>query len=333
MESLERHLIAGHHVQWSSVKNRVQRAPLSDDNVRRNLLLTKADIHRALERYFVNGDRSPDIVRASAPTPDAEIGYAAVMIENMQLHEPDFAIFSHFQDPSETILDIGANYGYSAISIWASSAKANVISFEPNEAYADILRELKRLRVHKTGRKSYDYRMVGVGEHNGRLDIAMPVVNGKMVAALATAHDKPHLPSMAQNVMFSAEHYSNEKRAETFSIFQFSCPVRTIDDLLATERFEVPTTKITAIKMDTEGFEDRVLKGAIRTIEAHKPLIFSEINSRVEPILRNLGYIPAEIQGSHVRPCDICPKTVNIVFVHSSKIDRYRSIGLISTHS
>ena len=296
-------------------------------------MLAEVDIRKILERYFQNGDRSSEIVQTTAPIPDAEIGYAAGMIENLKLHEPDFAIFSHFQNPSETILDIGANYGYSAISIWASGSKANVISFEPNQAYAEIFKELKRLRAEKTARQTYDYRMVAIGEHNGQIVISIPVVNGKMVAALATAHDKPHLESMAQNVMFSAEHYSAEKRAETFSIFQFSSPVKIIDDILAADRFDVPTKIIAAIKMDTEGYEDRVLRGAARTIETHKPLILSEINSRVEPILRSHGYVPAEVEGSQIRPCDVCPNTVNIVFIHPSKIEHYKSIGLIAATS
>jgi hypothetical protein len=88
-------------------------------------------------RYFVEGERSPEtIVDRDLLQSDSSPEWVSGMLGSRTIHEREFSLFRFFQDPEEAVLDIGANYGYSAASIWASGSKAFVLSFEANPAHA-----------------------------------------------------------------------------------------------------------------------------------------------------------------------------------------------------
>ena len=85
--------------------------------------------------------------------------------------------------------------------------------------------------------------------------------------------------------------------------------------------------------LDVEGHEAAVLKGAQATLEYHKPLILLEGANRdpaVLDTLKPLGYVFADLHGDACVLDDQMSMKVNGFFLHSSKLDHYRQIGLLS---
>jgi len=78
------------------------------------------------------------------------------------------------------------------------------------------------------------------------------------------------------------------------------------------------------IKIDTEGAEVRILKGALDTIRLHKPTIFLSVHPQhitqlgstveeLERLIEDLNYKVTDLDGKLVRPVElteyiVCPK-------------------------
>lgn len=76
-------------------------------------------------------------------------------------------------------------------------------------------------------------------------------------------------------------------------------PKRSIDSIIS----ELKIDNIDLIKIDVEGAEYDVIKGALKTIEKHKPLIIVEIKAEnyntIIHVLRTLGYSVTRIEGNN----------------------------------
>ena len=105
------------------------------------------------------GERSED---ASIPFEDVKVDSNANWIPEIlgraKLSEPEFMVFKHFDQDAGTILDIGANYGYAAASIWAAGAKSKILSFEPNPWHRPCLLRIKEMRP-----ALFDFIHLGLG--------------------------------------------------------------------------------------------------------------------------------------------------------------------------
>lgn len=171
------------------------------------MTLNANDIETILNRYFVLGERSPDIVQKEAPLMEVNDNVVDYLMATDNVHEEDYRVFSHFMN-FETILDVGANFGYSVSSIWATGSNASIVSFEPIKQYESILRNIKMMNMKSSGGKNifsrlfskkkkrlYEYHMIGVSDESGKLEFVSPVVNDCIHSALTTAEKNPHIPS------------------------------------------------------------------------------------------------------------------------------------------
>src|SRR6202011_5751123 len=80
-------------------------------------------IGNVVARYFIKGERTPDIaVSFDSVVVDSNPQWVRVMLARLELTEPEFAVFRFFKGNISTILDLGANFGYSAATIWATGA-------------------------------------------------------------------------------------------------------------------------------------------------------------------------------------------------------------------
>jgi len=59
-------------------------------------ILTRATIERILTRYFVDGDRSPDVVTLKKPRCEVDRNVARIILERSELSEEDLSVFGHF---------------------------------------------------------------------------------------------------------------------------------------------------------------------------------------------------------------------------------------------
>ncbi len=104
-------------------------------------------ISSAIARYFVMGERSKDAsIRFEDVKVDSDANWIPEILGRAEVSEPEFMVFKHFDQDTGTILDIGANYGYAAASIWAAGATSKILSFEPNPWHRPCLLRIKEMR-------------------------------------------------------------------------------------------------------------------------------------------------------------------------------------------
>ena len=178
------------------------------------------------------------------------------------------AVFERYCTPGMTVVDVGANLGYySLLASKLVGESGRVIALEPNSENCRLL--LSSLRLHGTG----NVQLVPVAADT----------------ATGWAYYSTHVGSNGGLI---------DDR-----------------DLLAHPGVVVPTFRLDDIvdgpvgflKMDVEGAEGRVVKGATRLIERDRPVITTELKEemlqRVSGILG--GGVPRLLRGSRV--CAIRP--------------------------
>ncbi len=162
-----------------------------------------------------------------------------------------------------TLVDVGAHDGAFAIPFTRLPA-SRVLAFEPlPEAFA-------RLRAAAAGLATIELRQEALGDHRGEAVLTLPIVDGA--------------PSeqWASTVKTYAQHGVEERRV--------TVPLRRLD--------EWGIADLTAVKLDAEGAEYEVLRGARETLLRCRPILSVEIEERhragstwaVPAFLDALGY-------------------------------------------
>jgi FkbM family methyltransferase len=182
-------------------------------------------------------------------------------------------------EQNSTVIDIGAYLGIYSITALKHGAQ-NVIAYEPNFLTADKLRENLQLNGYL---QNTLIREIALSDVQGRSELYVP--------------KSRKLSSGAQ--LAESEIVRDLSVWETLSTVQKS----TLDDDLRQERFE----RISAIKIDTEGFELQVLLGAAKTLSLFKPAVLVEIFEKntlreIASFMNNLGYEdPIALDGIDAR--------------------------------
>jgi FkbM family methyltransferase len=144
-----------------------------------------------------------------------------------------------------TVVDVGANIG--AVTLLAATLvpRGRVMAFEALPYIADDLEQ----NVALNGFTNVVIHRVALGERRGDANI---------------------FPNLEERGSHSLLEKTNDPRAygEPWQV-----PIRPLDD------FTRGVGKIAVIKMDVEGYEARVLEGAQRTIEEHRPNIILEYDT------------------------------------------------------
>jgi FkbM family methyltransferase len=175
--------------------------------------------------------------------------------------EPEMALLPRLCRPDRTSVDVGANYGiYSYYMLKYSRACA---AFEPYPHLAELLRRGlgDRLQVHE----------VALSDHTG--------------AARMTACES----EMGYNTIEPSNKIEG-KVDDPRLIVTLEVPVRRLD--------EFDLGAIGFVKIDVEGHEESVLRGAVDTIASHRPAMLIEMEERhragsrerVARRLEDLGY-------------------------------------------
>ncbi|MFZ3047945.1 MAG: FkbM family methyltransferase, partial [Desulfatirhabdiaceae bacterium] len=161
-------------------------------------------------------------------------------------------LFKSLIGPDEIILDIGANIGLT--SILFSSFALKVYAFEPSPTTFRILKE-NLLRANADNVQAIN---IGCGEREEQLSITFSTNNrsGGFVS------DK---------IQIKEGHITEQIQ------------INSLDHL-----FGGDGERITFIKIDVEGFETEVIKGARALLEKFKPVIIMELNHFCLNILRRI---------------------------------------------
>lgn len=164
----------------------------------------------------------------------------------------------------DTIFDVGANFGFYAITLaMALQKECNIFAFEPNPPTFD------RLTHHV--KVNYLENIVKI-ERLGLSDMACDAI----------------IKDFAGNTGHSTVFFSGEGAA---------VHLVTLDEYCASRQIE----RLDFLKIDIEGFEERALLGGQTIIDRYHPLILTELNpgclemqnssvERVAGLLEQLGY-------------------------------------------
>jgi FkbM family methyltransferase len=187
-------------------------------------------------------------------------------------HQESYSALAYISsDPDQLFLDVGANKGQSIESIRLFKPQNPIISFEPNPTLAEILKG----RYAKSNNQKIE--LFGLGEKPGSFRLFVPAYGGIEYDARA---------SLDQD---NAERLLNKKLVYAFDerkakVHVYDCQIRSLDSLNLKPFF---------IKIDVEGTEYQVIKGASETIKSNLPFIMIEDlepGGEIMALLNPLGY-------------------------------------------
>jgi FkbM family methyltransferase len=172
--------------------------------------------------------------------------------------------------PSGCVLDVGANLGLSALSFRKLLPGAKIVSLEPNPVHQKWLERIKRKD------SNFDYRMVGAGETNASTTLHVPFYKRVPLHTMA---------AVSREDVEDACRGHFRHRYKHIRIEQAPITIVPIDQLQLSP---------TLVKVDAEGFELSIIKGALETIRRARPCLLLENNPKTFPavfaLLAPLGY-------------------------------------------
>lgn len=185
--------------------------------------------------------------------------------------EADFEVLRYFRPPQGSIVvDVGANRGQSIFATRLYHRDIPLVAFEPN---GETMRKLEWYT-----RNVSNVRLIqsALGVEQGVLQLFTPIYRGYVFDGLAST------------VRSAAEDWLNPRRVffydrRRLEIREETVPVQSLDSFQFRPAF---------LKIDVQGAEELVLRGALETISSHKPIILAEQSpqSRFRELLRPLGY-------------------------------------------
>lgn len=177
--------------------------------------------------------------------------------------------------PGWTGMDVGAHLGYFSMLIAQTmSATGRCVVFEPHTGNANRIQQV----IDKNNLQNLLLERIALGERSG--------------VSLFAMHDNASMGRL--------DHLVPVADREVFSTFG-EIEVTSLDDYMDRELLE----KVNFIKVDIEGAEWDFIRGAIRTIEKHHPILlveihqFAPVEQHARPFiqeLQNLGYDVLDIE-------------------------------------
>lgn len=179
--------------------------------------------------------------------------------------EAELALLPLLIRPGERALDIGANYGTYALTLARLGARVDL--FEPNPAIAAVLAAWAR------GRSGVAVHELALSDRTGTAELVIPADGG-------VEHDSS--AALAGGAVAQGR--------------RVAVPLAPLDSMGITDA--------ALIKIDVEGHEDAVLRGAAATIAASSPALIVEIEQR--HIARPISEAFAEAQAMGYRGWFLC---------------------------
>ncbi|HUJ58275.1 MAG TPA: FkbM family methyltransferase [Kofleriaceae bacterium] len=164
--------------------------------------------------------------------------------------EPHVArAIAFFMRAGGTFVDVGANIGYHALWVALSRPDARVVCFEPNPSVRDEL--VRNVALNELA--TVDVRPYALGD--GERTVALYAHTGRAYNRGSSSMNDVALPG---------------ERAERIEV-----EMRTLDRALPAE------LRVDVVKIDTEGYEAAVLRGARELIARCRPVIVLELEARL----------------------------------------------------
>lgn len=186
---------------------------------------------------------------------DVETRYGVIAITDQEMYQYDWFRLSGMamdhqeimlvralllERPKATVVDVGASFGSWSLAL--APAATSVLAFEPQSAIFDLLQRTIRLN----GAKTIESRCSAVGDKRGLATILKPDLNKvHNFGGAVSLHDKPEFVNTETAVVTTLDH-------------------------------ECAGLDVSFIKIDVEGYEQHVLRGAVETIARCRPVLAVE---------------------------------------------------------
>lgn len=281
---------------------------------------------------LASGTLRPDDVVSSVAGSSTPTRFLRHFAKTKAVYEEDARMLAPFRRDMGAILDIGAHWGYMALSFRHAGTDCPIVSFEPMRAHHACLEDLRRIDGN------YDFSPHALGDREATVTLYGPVVNGRAIMGLNSVdgrifddHHRAHLLSLLGTEIPEAKAYDFKLLATPFV-------TRRLNSVLADRRlfvlppFHVDTRRIAAIKLDVEGHEPNVLVGAEETLRRDRPFVMIESGNRnpaVSEILTGHGYLYAEREGTRLVPTTAFTDAANGYWLHAERRHDYEALGLL----
>jgi FkbM family methyltransferase len=183
-------------------------------------------------------------------------------LNELRVETPETRVLRSMLGPGDTFIDVGANHGsFSLLAASLIGDSGQVFAFEPQPRLATLTAR----SLAASGTTRFKVFNVACGDHRGDVDL--------------------HVPWMLNDGSGSASVYAGYAREHSSVI---SVGVRPLDDVLDHRAISGRVV----VKIDVEGSELAVLRGAQSLIADRRPAILFEVNPRAA---REAGYEPRDI--------------------------------------
>ncbi len=196
-----------------------------------------------------------------ARLPETNYANTRTAFANGPVHEDDFLIFGNFDGEPGLFVDVGANMGTSAISTRNVNKSVDIHSFELVPLLGRVLE-----RVAKDV-PNFTFDTIGLSDQASKTSVYVPVFRDLLCTAWsaldpAIFEDEGRLAGWRQIT-----------GRDSFELLRLDAEIRTLDSFGLTPKF---------LKVDVEGGELGVLKGARETLARGKPLVLCERSDKTD---------------------------------------------------
>jgi FkbM family methyltransferase len=196
-------------------------------------------------------------------------------------HEKETAgLFWEVARTARVVLDIGAHVGYFSLLAGLANSSAKVHSFEP----LPLVHERLRYNVSLNNLENVSCHELAMGERPGRERFY-------------------HLPDCIPSSSSLSRTFM-EPIVGDRTLVASQVEVTSVDEFVARHAL----TGVDLVKLDTEGTEDSVIAGMVRTIAENRPTFFCEVlpggpARAIEDILASFDYRFYLLSDAGARPC------------------------------
>jgi FkbM family methyltransferase len=180
-----------------------------------------------------------------------------------------------FAKNSDVFIDIGSNFGFYSVLLKLNNPKLRVYSIEPINELVNA-----NLKFHEANMLEANVLCSALSDQDGEMQINIPTSSSPKELLTAT---------LEKNFFYNKKFTLKERKIAVDTLDRFSKKSFTLHD------------RHFLIKVDVEGHELNVLKGAVQFITERKPWIICEIdhasNKKVQLIeyMKGLEYFPLAI--------------------------------------
>jgi FkbM family methyltransferase len=199
------------------------------------------------------------------------------------IHDPDMLYFRRYAGRIGLFIDVGANRGQTAITVRQVWPECEIVSFEPNTMLEPALRQIADVLGGVT------LHFAALGEERGVIRLLLPVVDG--------------VPLLEQATIL-AEHL--EKPYVVSGLHEHGLEIQLREITVPLHRLDEYALSPIVVKIDAEGAELGVVRGAEQMLRRCKPVLMVENGDwgNVTTYLSSLGYTPHwyDVQRDELRP-------------------------------